>query len=967
MRQTVIFIFFLQSIAMLLGGSLLAQDAETFNKDQMTWVKSTLAGMSQEEKIGQLFMVAAYSNKTEAHYKEIERLIESYKIGGLIFFQGTPEDQVRLTNRYQKASDLPLLIAIDGEWGLGMRLKRTVSFPRQIMLGAIQDNRLIEEMGVEVARQCKRIGVHINLAPVVDVNNNPNNPVINNRSFGENKFNVAKKSAAYMQGMEKSGVMACAKHFPGHGDTDKDSHLTLPLISHDAERLNDIELYPFQELAQLGIGSMMIAHLAIPALEPNSIDGRINPDLPYMPVSLSKKVVTDLLKKKMGYDGLVITDALNMKGVANYFEPGEVDLQAFLAGNDILLFPEDVATAVNAIANAISAGKVSKKELDRRVRKILKAKYRAGLANFRPINDAALFEDLNNAKVEVLKRKLISKALTLARNERQMVPLKRLQNAPFASLSIGRGAENPFTETLEKYVGFNNFEIGHKASAADGLAMVEKLESFDTVVVGVHKMSSQGSKDYGYSLKFFDEIETVLMSYEDNRLTNEISAQLLFGAIPPLGKLPITASPMFQYGQGIESRGQQRLRYGIPEEVGIKSADLQEVDSLVQKALDMKATPGCQVLIAKDNMVIYEKSFGYHTYDEKIPVKSSDLYDIASITKIAGSLPALMHLYENKQLHLDSTLGAYLDMVKDTNKDTLKVRDILVHQAGLRSWIPFYKETLPEKGKVNEAFSEERNNEFSVEVAQDMYMREAFVDTMWQRILNSDVAEDPEYVYSDLGYYFFKEMAEKQLKMPMEKFLQMFFYSQLGMNNTAYKARRYFPVERLVPSEKDEYFRLQTLQGHVHDMGAAMLGGVGGHAGLFSNANDLAKMMQLYLNGGKYGSQNYLHRNTINTFTQKQAKDNRRGLGFDKPELNAKKRSPCAECVSPRTFGHSGFTGTCVWADPAHNLIYVFLSNRVYPTMNNRKLVDKNIRTEIQDVIYRAILGEQYDSVDLTN
>jgi len=359
-------------------------------------------------------------------------------------------------------------------------------------------------------------------------------------------------------------------------------------------------------------------------------------------------------------------------------------------------------------------------------------------------------------------------------------------------------------------------------------------------------------------------------------------------------------------------------------------------------------------------VVIYDKSFGYHTYDEKRPVTSTDLYDIASITKIAGALPALMHLYENKQLHLDSTLGSYLDFVKESNKDSLKVRDILVHQAGLRSWIPFYKETLPEKGKLNEMYSNKRTKEFSVEVAQDVYMNTAFVDTIWQRILDSEVVSpDPKYNYSDLGYYFFKELVEEQLDMPMDKFLHSYFYSQLGMNNTSYKARRYFPEERIIPSEVDEYFRLQTLQGHVHDMGAAMLGGIGGHAGLFSNANDLAKMMQLYLNGGKYGSQSFFKPSTINLFTQKQIEDNRRGLGFDKPELNTDKNSPCAECVSPKTFGHSGFTGTCVWADPAHNLIYVFLSNRVYPSMNNRKLVRENIRTEIQDVISQAVLLER--------
>jgi len=938
------------------------------------WADSVFKSLTPDDRIAQLFMVAAYSNKDNTHIKEIKKLVGKYKIGGLIFFQGGPLRQAKLTNIYQHLAKVPLFVAIDAEWGLAMRLDSTTKFPRQMTLGAIQNDTLVYEMGTEIARQCKRLGMQINFAPVVDINNNPLNPVISNRSFGENKHNVANKAAMYMKGLQDNGILATAKHFPGHGDTDSDSHKTLPTVKSSRERLDTLELYPFKELMAQGLGSVMVAHLFVPAL-----DTTVN-----QASTLSKKVVTDLLKDSLGFKGLVFTDALNMKGVSKFYKPGEVDVKALIAGNDVLLFPEDVPTAIKEIKLAIDSGAISQDEIDKRCMKILLAKQWTGLNLYKDIKLKNLVNDLNTPNAELINRKLTESSLTLLRNKDSIIPLQNLDTMRIASLSLGYKELNLFQQTLSNYAPIKHFGIDKDAKAEAFDTVLNALKKYNLVIVDVNNTNNKPVENFGltpqvmtmlravmkqskvivnvaanpYILAKMDSLQFadgVIMSYEDNDFSESYSAQLIFGGIASSGKLPVTPSSYFLAGSGIETKA-IRFKYTIPEEIGADSKALSRIDSIALKGIKDKVYPGCQILVAKNGKVIYQKSFGYHTDDKKIKVKNDDLYDLASITKIAATTASVMKLMDEKKINLDETLGFYLPQLAGSNKQNIILREMLSHQAGLKDWIPFWMKTM-EKGEYKPGiYNKVRNDEFPKRVADNLFINKNYEDTIYKQIIESPVKDRGKYVYSDLGYYFLKKIIEKITFVPEERYVLKYFYLPLGLPTMGYKPRDRFDLERIVPTENDTKFRKQLIHGDVHDQGAAMLGGVGGHAGLFSDANDLAVMMQLFLNKGEYGGRRYIDSSTISECTKCQyCIDNRRAVGFDKPEMNLQKESPVCSCVSYLSFGHSGFTGTLAWADPSNQLIYIFLSNRVYPNADINKLAKSGIRTKIQEVIYEAV------------
>jgi beta-N-acetylhexosaminidase len=942
------------------------------------WVDSVFNSMTPDERIAQLFMVAAYSNKDKAHVNEIKKLVQDYKVGGLIFFQGGPVRQALLTNIYQSVSRVPLLVSIDGEWGLAMRLDSTVQYPRQMTLGAIQDDSLIYQMGKQIAEQCKRIGIHVNLAPVADVNNNPLNPVISNRSFGEDKYNVARKAIAYMKGMQDAGVMANAKHFPGHGDTDSDSHKALPTINHTRERLDSLELYPFKEMIKHGLGSMMVAHLHIPSYDTTKNTAS----------TLSKNVVTDLLKNDLQFKGLIFTDALNMKGVSKYFEPGVVDVKALLAGNDVLLFAEDVPTAIKAIKKAIESKEISQEEIDRRCRKILAAKQWAGLDKMKPLKIRNIYRDLNTSEAEVLNRKLAEASATLLVNKDSIIPLKRLDTLRIASLSLGYREASVFQQTLSNYTAVKHFGIEKDAKQAEYDSVLNWLKPYNLVIIAINNTNNNPKKDFGltpqaakmlknvmrqskvivdvfsnpYILGKMDSLQFadgVIISYEYNEHTQDKSAQLIFGGIAAKGKLPVTASPAFRAGTGFETQA-VRFKYVMPQEIGISPRVLARIDSIAMKGIKDKAYPGCQVFVAKDGNVFYRKSFGYHTYENKIKVKNDDVYDLASITKIAASTAAIMKLQGEKMIDIDDTLGAYLPELNGSNKGMIVMREMLAHQAGLPAWIPFWQRTMVKGEYKPGIYSTTQSAEYPLRVAEKLYIRNDYSDTLFHAIVKSNLGKR-EYKYSDLGYYFMQKIIEAKTGMPMDEYVRQSFYAPLGLATTTYKPREKFELNRIVPTEYDVKFRRQLVHGDVHDQGAAMLGGVGGHAGLFSSANDLGVLMQMLLQKGEYGGVRYLDSAVVNEFTRCQycvdnkGGDNRRAIGFDKPETDPKKESPVCDCVSYMSYGHSGFTGTMTWVDPQYGLVYVFLSNRVYPDAEENKLAKQGIRSNIQKVIYEAI------------
>lgn len=972
-------------ISLLIENSPVSRDKLIFYNpityiEQEHWVDSTFAQMSLDEKIGQLFMVAAYSNKDEKHYTEIDKLIKEYHIGGLIFFQGTPYKQAQLTNRYQSKSDIPLFIALDAEWGLGMRLDSTISYPYQITLGALQNDQLIEEMGEQIAKQCKRIGVHINFAPVVDVNSNPNNPVIGFRSFGENKEKVAQKGIAYMRGLQKNGVMAVAKHFPGHGDTDKDSHYALPILKHDAQRLDSLELYPFKKLIAAGVEGIMVAHLNIPTYEKR----------PNFATTLSAAVVKDLLQKQLGFKGLVFTDALNMKGVSDYFPNGEVDVLALMAGNDVLLFSGDVPLAIKAIKKAIKKRKIKKEEIDLKVKKILRAKYQAGLNRYQAINLNNIYEDLHQKEYYNLLERLYMQSATLARNTDSLVPFKHLDLCDFASITINASPKqaNYFQEILDNYVEMQHLHIHTRdKDEQKNIQTIEQIDSSKILIVSVFDMSRLATRNFGidsltislidklqnkhknvllclfgnpYSLKFFPHIRNAFVLYEENEFTLRYAPQMIFGAFVITGKIPVSVATVRE-GDGQTLFSIARLQYGFsPESVGLSSDTLRKMDTLIKSAIINRVFPGCQVLVARKGKVVWHKSYGYHDYRSTTRVTNKSIYDLASISKVAGTTQALMFLFDMGKIDLSLKVSEYLPELSKSNKKNLIIHDVILHQAGLQPYYPFYKRTL---GKLREPspkyYRYTRSDSFSLQVAQNLFARNDMENLLWEWIIKSELLKKKgkryPYEYSDFSFFILKKIIEKQLNQPMDKFLRNNFYLPLGAKTLCYKPLEHFPKERIVPTEEDKTFRREMLQGTVHDPMAAMVGGVGGHAGLFSTANDLAKLLQMNLQGGYYGGIKYLVPETVQLFTSQTDSLNRRGLGWDKPPKDAV-YGYISQYATQKSYGHSGYTGTVAWIDPEKELIIIFLSNRVHPNDNNR-IIRQHTRRKVQDIVYEAIIN----------
>lgn len=937
-------------------------------------VSARMNQLDLDQKIGQLFMVAAYSNKGAAHQEAIEKLIQEQEIGGLIFFQGDPVKQASLTNRYQELSKTPLLIGMDAEWGLAMRLDQTFKYPWPLTVGALRDTALTYEMGRQIGDQSRRLGVHINFAPVVDINTNPDNPIINARSFGENPERVVQHARAYMNGMQSAGVLACAKHFPGHGDTDQDSHKTLPTVSHSLQRLDEVELYPYRKLSQSGLASVMVAHLNVPALAP---DGR--------PTSLSKPTI-DFLRASVGFDGLVITDALNMQGVARQYPPGIVDLEALKAGNDILLFPENIPVARQKIKEALKNGSLTEQELDQHVRRILMAKAHLGLYQQEPVKMPDLIKDLNPAKAEVLNQRIFAQAATVLINHDKTLPILDLSKIKIACVTAGTEEGSTFVNTLKQYAKVDHYSY---TQGREELIM-SALAEYDLVIMGVYTSNASPWKSYRiddkvkrfirrvdlqnkmvlnlfanpYALNDFPEAEradALMISYQNHPDAESASAQIIFGALGAKGRLPVSSGREFEEGFGLHTEAIGRMGYVLPEQIGVDRERLKKVDSIMESAIEKRATPGGQILIARHGKVFYQKNFGYHTYAKKRPVNDLDLYDIASITKISATVPMLMRLVEQGRVDLDKTLGTYLPAARGTNKDSLILRDILAHQARLQPWIPFYLETMDEGVLSEQYYRRERAFQYPNVVSAGLYSSRSVRDTILKRVLDSELRSTKEYKYSDLGYYLFMEIIERLEGRPLNELAQEYLYRNLGAYSMTYRPLEVFTPEMIVPTERDMIFRKKLVHGHVHDQGAALLGGVAGHAGLFANANDLAKLMQMYLQKGQYAGLRYFDSLTVQEFTRCQfcEDDNRRGIGFDKPQLEGE--GPTCGCLSKSSFGHSGFTGTLAWADPEEELVYIFLSNRVYPDADNRKLITLSTRTEIQAAIYEALEKSQPD------
>lgn len=984
--------YLLLSTTLLLSLSILAgnKKVETnfikkTNKTAMTaWVDSVFNQMTLDQRIGQTITIIASGRNTPESNRKIVNLVKNQYIGGILFDKGTPLDQATVTNECIAAAQVPLLISLDGEWGLSMRLKETPRFPKNMTLGAIQDESLIYEYGIEVARQCRRMGIHVNFSPSIDVNSNPANPVIGTRSYGENPDHVARLGVIYSKGLEDGKVMSVAKHFPGHGDTSTDSHKTLPVINHSRNRLEKIEFRPFQEYIDAGLSGMMSAHLNIPALDGSGT-----------PASLSKPIVTDLLQDEFGFDGLIFTDGLAMKGVST---ETDMAVRALLAGNHVLLGPIYPEREFNALKEAVANGKISEEVINAACKKILAYKYILGVSNT-PINLRNLANDLNTPHAEWLARKLNEKAITVVKNYDDVLPLKNLDQKKIAAISIG-GSSKQFLNTLKLYGNVTTFSV---ATSAELSALQAKLAPFNTIILSIHDNKNYQSNvvqnicagkrsilvfmTTPYRMSRYkgavQKSEAVIVGYENTPFAQEYAAQAIFGGNDVDGKLPVSIDGLYKEGDGIKLK-KTRLSYNVPEEVGISTSKLAKIESIVNEGIREQAYPGCQVLIAKDGVIIYNQSFGSFEYNGKRKVTNDDIYDIASMTKASATLPAIMKLYDEKKIKLQSPISQFVPVLNGTDKTRITIKEALLHETGITSFIPYYMAAIDESSYEGKLFNVKQTslynaefdnntwartdykyksnlvsttpkNGYTLQIAENLYATPALKDAILSNVANSKLRASKGYLYSCLNFMLLKEVVENVSKTDLNSFFQENFADRLGATTSTYNPLKRFPKDRIVPTENDRFLRKQLLQGYAHDEGAAFMGGISGNAGLFSNANDLVKLYQMWLNNGTYGGEQYLSKETCRTFTISKSATSRRGLGFDKPDPRNNRSNPCAPQTPLSTYGHTGFTGTAFWIDPDNNLIYIFLSNRVYDSRTHKKLMSLNIRTRIQEEIYNAL------------
>lgn len=961
------------------------------------WVDSVFNSLSPEQRIAQLVWVNAAANQDLASQMKVGELVRKYNLGGVIFFTGDPVKQVELTNVYQASAQTPLFIAMDAEWGVGMRLPGVTAFPYNMMMGASDDPALIKEVTAQMAQQMKRMGVTVSLGPVADINTQPLNPIIGMRSFGEIPQRVTDCSLAYMQGLQENGIIAVAKHFPGHGDTQSDSHLTLPVVPYSRARLDSVELYPFKRLAAEGIGGMMTAHLNVPELD--SQDG--------IPSSLSSKIIQGVLRNEFGFDGLVITDAMNMAGAKAFGEPGEIEVLALKAGNDIVEYPKDAELTIGAIKKALDEKALSWELINEKCRRVLAAKYWAGLNELKPLSTFNLMAELNSPQAELVKRKMIEASLTLLENKNQLLPLQNLDTLKIACVSVGGEADSPFARMLAKYTQGTNFNLPENFTGVQANELKTKLKDFNLVIASLHLYESKTrhsmqvgnlqkvkpQRPYGMTdeleeflnylatekksaevffsspyalaeLKNFKAPSALMMAYQNDSLVQELAAQQIFGGIGAQGKLPVHLASYYKPGDGIQIDQPIRLKYTIAEEVGMNSKRMTaRIDSIIAEAIAKKATPGCSILAAKDGKIIFSKTYGYHTYDNRVPVREDDLYDLASVTKVSGALAAILKMTDDGIIDIDENFSDYWTdwkrgLFHRSDKENVSWRDVLTHQSGLVPFISFWRKTIKDGQFDSRWYSVQQSPDYQLEVAPGLFLKTKFVKTVDRGLRITKLKTPGTYVYSDLSFLLTPQLTEKLTGASYVRFLDDNFYKPLGAGKITYNPLHKFPLEQIVPTELDTYYRKELVQGTVHDESAAMLGGISGNAGLFATANDLAKLYEMYVRMGTYGGKTYLSEKTMREFIRVQfpENNNRRALGFDKPLLNnsdvpADDAYPCPG-ASPESFGHSGFTGTFVWADPTYHLVYIFLSNRVYPSREDNMLGKLSVRGHVLQVFY---------------
>lgn len=948
------------------------------------WVDEQLSGMTLKQRIGQLVIHTVAPVATQKNKDNIRKAVEEYGVGGLLFSGGQADRQVQLTNWAQQLSKVPLMVAFDGEWGLAMRLKTTPAFPKNRVLGCVRNDTLLYQYGREVARQLREVGACINFAPVADVDNNPLNPVINVRSFGSDPHRVARQVSAYARGLQAGGVLAVCKHFPGHGDTETDSHKALPSLNFDRARLDSVELCPFREAIRAGIGGVMVGHLHVPSL------GR-------HPASVSADIVQRTLRQEFGFEGLVFTDALEMKGIA---ATEYVSAEALVAGNDVVLARRNLKQELDGVLKAVREGRISEEDIAQKCRKVLTYKYALGLHRWQPVKTEGLLSRLDTKECRSLQARLREAAVTVVKDSADALPLDlSLSGTVLLSLSGSMAEAAPFYQALHEVVPVTWL----RGDAYTLEQLGAKLRPAQQVIVALHQKECAAyapllkrlAADKPVALvcfrnrKVLEQLSSVLpaasavvLAHSGETHVQQYVAQVLVGKQVADGRLSVGFAG-FKAGTGV-TLDPERPRSFRPEELGMSSSRLARIDSIALEGIAHKAYPGCHIVILRKGCPVYDKCFGTFDYNPRHPVKGNSLYDLASVSKVAGTLLAVMKLYDEGRFGLTDPVSRYLPFLKGTDKERITVEDLLYHQSGLPAYHPFYKEAIDLATCRGGLFRKRPDSHHKIKVGSNAYACTDFsykaewvssrpagthtlrlTDSLYlnpsfrQEILRQ-LVEVPlrsrTYRYSCLNFMLLKEMVETLTAVPMDVYLDSVFYRPMGLRRIAYVPLARFPKEEIVPTAARDFLR-GKICGYVHDEAAAFMGGVSGNAGLFASAKDVATVLRMLLDKGVCGDRRYLSRATCELFIGTKAKATRRGLGFDKPDVHSATASPCAEGVPASVFGHTGFTGTCVWADPENDLVFVFLSNRVYPqAYGSNGLSRLKIRPRIQKAMYESII-----------
>ncbi|GIV58443.1 MAG: beta-N-acetylhexosaminidase [Rhodothermaceae bacterium] len=927
---------------------------DAVEEEDAAWVEATLARLTPEQKVAQLFAVQAFGHFTsvdDPDYQTLVDLVERVQVGGVIFFQGQPLAQALMANDLQARAPLPLLISQDMEWGPGMRIDRTTTLPRTMTLGATRDPALAYAAGYVTAREARALGVHQIFAPVADVNNNPNNPIINVRSFGEDPALVADMVAAFVRGARTGGVIATAKHFPGHGDTATDSHADLPVIPHDRGRLEQVELIPFRAAIEAGIGAIMTAHIAFPSLEPEA----------HVPGTLSPAITTGLLRRELGFGGLIVTDAMNMAGVTKHFGPGEAAIRALAAGADMVLMSEDVEAAHRAVLRALAEGRLDAARLDASVRRVLAAKARLGLHQHRLVDLAATRRVVGRRTHRMVSETIARRGLTLLRNDGNLLPMdpppRRLlvltlsddddpdTGADFTRLvrETARGA------TVARRL------VDQRTSDAEQERLLREATRYDVVLVPAYVRVRSWSGRINLSEDqrvFLDRLiaqtppvvlisfgnpyivmglarqpAAYLAAYGGSDASQKTTAQALFGQSDVGGRLPVTIPGLYAFGDGLRLE-QTTLRPGYPEEVGMDGDSLARVDTLLRHAIERRAFPGAALAVGRDGVLVKRQGYGYFTYDSEQRITPRSRFDLASLTKVVATTTAAMLLYEDGRLDLDAPVVTYLPEFGQNGKEHVTIRQLLTHTSGLIPFRPFHRMGFTTREQV---------------------LRAILADTLVYR-------PGTETRYSDFNMIVLALVIERITGQDFATFTREAIFEPLGMHDTGFLPVGQGPDTTVVPTEYDRDFRKRLVQGEVHDETAYLLGGVAGHAGLFSTADDLALFAYMLTNGGTLHGRRFLRPETIRLFTTRAdpTGESTRALGWDTKSPEG--YSSAGHLFGPNSFGHTGFTGTSLWIDPDRRLFVILLTNRVYPTRENRGHIA--VRAAVADLAAGALRAD---------